>query len=99
MTKEALVDSLRSCDIFFYTYTPLKFKGSNKYRTTLGGLISLGIAVLMMFYLPDKILTSKDSTYISMYNVYHNLSESIGPVTAQSLSFDFAIAAQNKTSG
>ena len=60
MTKEALADSLKSCDIFFYAYTPLKFKGSNKYHTALGGLISLGIAVFMMFYLPDKILTTKD---------------------------------------
>ena len=27
MSKEAFTDSLKSFDLFFYAYTPLKFKG------------------------------------------------------------------------
>ena len=81
MTKEAFTDSLRSCDLFFYANTPLKFKGSNKYRTALGGIMTLSISVFMAFYIPEKILDSKDFTFVSMHNVYHNLSEAIGPVS------------------
>ena len=81
MSKEAFTDSLKSFDLFFYAYTPLKFKGSNKYRTALGGIMTLCVSVFMAFYIPEKILDSKDFTFIGMHDVYHDLSEAIGPVS------------------
>ena len=81
MSKEAFTDSLKSFDLFFYTYTPLKFKGSNKYRTALGGIMTICVSVFMAFYIPEKILDSKDFTFVGMHDVYHDLSETIGPVS------------------
>ena len=47
---------IRSCDIFFHAPVGLRYKGSGKYKTLLGGVLSLLVVVILAFYLPVMVL-------------------------------------------
>ena len=81
--------------MFFYAPVYLKYKGSGKYRTFLGGVLSLLLVLLLILYIPGKMLqlVGKEAPFVSSHSVYHNLEDSFGRIAARDLRFDFAITA------
>ena len=56
MVRRSFSDYVRSCDIFFYAPVHFNYKGSPKYRTVLGGALSLTVILILIFYLPGRII-------------------------------------------
>ena len=100
-TKKGFISFIKNCDIFFYAPVYFNYKGSGKYKTVLGGVLSLLLMLTILVYLPLKLLqmVGNDEIFTSTNQVYHNFDEALGQVTSSYLSFDFAVVVQNKTNG
>ena len=87
MVSHSFTDFVRSCDLFFYAPVQFKYKGSGKYRTVLGGSLSLLVLLIVIFYLPGRMLhfLRRDFTFVSSHSVYHNLEDSLGRVSGRDL--------------
>ena len=81
--------------MFFFAPVSFKYKGSSKFQTTLGGVLSLLVMLILLMYIPMKMvqLINHENAFVSSQTVYHNLEEFLGSVSASDLKFDFAIAA------
>ena len=86
---------LRQIDTFGQGVS-LNFRGTEKYKTNIGGFCSLVMYIILIPYILTKflILVNRSDPTTTFNEVYHNIT-SLGEVTGSEIHYDFAFALLN----